>query len=339
MKVVIAHRTGQARVVDLPEPKSSRGCVTVRVSHSAVQLPDELFLLEAAPKSLKRGQDGVPIGSGASGTILDVGSGVETLKAGLRVAVYGLPYAYHAGQLVVPENMVVELPKKVNHEEGSFAGQGALALNLLRSADVRLGETMLIFGADLVGLLLAQLVRAAGATPIVVDESDYRLTKAKAVGIAHTHQRIDDQLVQTVTAVTDGYGVDSAVLMRRDQPGALKGALEMIREGGALVLGAPIRESVDLPTLREKGARIITAAGGGPGAGDPDFERRGSMYPRPITRWTVRDNMACFCAQLAERKVQVSPLVTDRVPLDRAQMAYEKAARGRDAVLGVVLTT
>jgi len=337
MKVVIAHRTGQARVVDLPEPKSSRGCVVVRVSHSAVQLPEELNLLEAAPKQLKRGQDGVPIGSGASGTILEVGAGVESLKAGLRVAVYGLPYVYHASQLVVPENLVVELPKKVNHEEGAFAGQGAIALNLLRHADLRLGETMLVFGADLVGMLLAQLVRAAGGTPILVDESDYRLTKAKAVGINHTHLRIDDQLVQTVASLTDGQGVDSAVLCRRDQPGALKAAQEMVRLGGAVVMGASIREAADLSGLREKEARLVSAAGGGPGAGDPHFER-GSMYPRPIARWTIRDNMACFAAQLAERKVQVSPLVTDRVPLDRSQMAYEKAARGRDAVLGVVLT-
>jgi threonine dehydrogenase-like Zn-dependent dehydrogenase len=118
----------------------------------------------------------------------------------------------------------------------------------------------------------------------------------------------------------------------------LKAAIELIRPGGIVVIGAAVREQPELTSLRDKEARIRTAIGGGPGTGDLDFERRGAMYPRPIARWTVRDNMACFCGLLAERKVQVSPLVTDRVPLDRAQMAFEKAARGRDAVLAVVLT-
>jgi NADPH:quinone reductase-like Zn-dependent oxidoreductase len=338
MKVVIAHRTGQPRVVDLAEPKLGRSCVLVRVSHSAIALPDELQRLEQVPRALKRGQDGVPLGSGASGTIMEVGGGVRSLKAGLRVAVYGAPAVYHATQLVVPESMTVELPKKVNHEEGSFAGQGAVALNLLRSAGVQLGETVLIFGADLLGILLAQCVRAAGAVPIVVDDSEGRLGKARAVGVGHAFPKCDDQLVRTVVSLTDGHGVDAAILTRRDDPTAISGSLQMLRTGGTIVAGIASHETVDLGLLREKEGKLITTLGPGPGSGDPEFELRNAPYPRTISRWTARDNMACFCNLLAERKVQVSPLVTDRIPLDRAPLAYEKAGRSRDSALAIVLT-
>jgi threonine dehydrogenase-like Zn-dependent dehydrogenase len=338
MKVVIAHRTGQPRVVELPEPKCSTKFVTVRVSHSALALPDEMQQLELVPKLVRKGEDGIPIGSGASGTIMEVGPGVESLKAGLRVAVYGHPYVYHGTQLVVPESHVVELPKKVNHEEGAFAGQGAIALHLMRLGKVQLGETVLIFGGDLLGLLLAQVVRAAGATPIVVDDSEYRLGKGRAVGIQYTHQRPDDQLVRTVASLTDENGVDVAVLTRREDPAAFASALRMLRQGGTIVVGAGTQEIADLSLIREKEACIVSGLGPGPAATDPTMSFGAHPYPRTIARWTHRDNMACFASLLAERKVQISPLVSDRTPLERANMAYEKAARSRDSYLAVVLT-
>lgn len=338
MKVVIAHRSGLPKVVDLPEPKAAKNFVTVRVSHTAMKLPEELHAIEQAPRRVPKGEDGYPLGSCASGTIIEVGPGVRTLKSGIRVAVTGTPYVYHAGQLVVPENLVVELPKKVNHEEGAFAGQGASALHLVRTAGVQLGEVVLILGADLLGLLTAQLVRAAGAIPILVDDSDFRLGKTKTIGIQHAFLPDDEQLIRTIDGLTAGHGVDSALLTRSGDLPAWKMATQLLRVGGTMALGTALNDMVPIHLLREKNLALRTAIGGGPGAGDRDLELFGAGYPRAIARWTERDNMDCFCHLLADRKVQVSPLVTDRIPIERATVAYEKASRGRDSVLGVVLT-
>lgn len=338
MKVVIAHRSGSPKVVDLPEPRMGRGFISVRVSHSALKLPDELEILRDAPRGLRKGDDGVPLGECASGTILEVGANVRSLKAGLRVAVAGAPYVYHGGTLVVPENLAVELPKKVNHEEGSFAGQGAAALHLLRTARVQLGEVVLVFGGEMMGLFAAQLVRAAGATPILIDPSEFRLNKMHTMGISHTFMPDDDGLIRTVDSLTNGHGADSALIATGQNPEALPLAVSLLRRAGTIVLGTSVTGLTELELLVEKRLSLHSALGGGEGAGDPDFEVRGAGYPRTIARWTERDNMGCFCNLLAERKVQVSPLVTDRLPIERAPVAYEKAGRSADSVLGAVLT-
>ncbi len=338
MKVVIAHRTRQARVVDLPEPQGGRNFVTVRVSHSAMVLPNELQQIESAESHIRVGEDGFPLGSCASGTIIAVGEGVTSLKSGLRVAVSGAPYVYHGSQLVVPENLAVELPKKVNHEEGAFAGIGAKSMHLLRVAGVQLGETVLVFGADLLGIIAAQLIRAAGATPILVDESEFRLNKGSALGLPHAFERKDPDFLKTVNQLTDAHGADAALLTRGGDRLAFAMAEELLRDGGVMVLGTPLGGEVSLDRIREKQIRVRPGVGGGAGTGDRDFEIAGAGYPRELIRWTERDNMACFCQLLADRKVQISPLVTDRIPIDRAPVAYEKAARGRDSSFGVVLT-
>lgn len=338
MRVVIAHRSGEPRVVDLAEPRGGENYVTVRISHSAMVLPDELYQIADASKRVKRGEDGIPLGSTASGTILQIGQEVRTLKAGLRVALSGVPYVYHGEQLVVPEYLAVELPKKVNHEEGSFAGLGAKALNLVRTGNTEVGSTVLVMGSDMLGLLAAQLVRAAGATPILVDDSEYRLNKARALGIMNIFEPEDDQLIKVVDSVTQGQGVDAALLTRVGDHLAYSVAAHLVREGGVIVLGAPLMDTVSVDLLRSKGMEIRSANDGGHGAGDRAFELLGQGYPRRLVRWTVRDNMGCFCNLLAERRVQISPLITDRVPAERAATIYEKASRSRDSALGVVLT-
>ncbi|CAN5276613.1 hypothetical protein BH09SUM1_BH09SUM1_05720 [soil metagenome] len=324
MKVVIAHRSGQPRVVELPEPKASKDFVSVRVSHTALLLPQELQQIEAGPKKLRKGDDGIPLGSSASGVVIEVGANVRSIKTGVRVAVWGHPYVYHASHLVVPEVLVVELPKKVNHEEGAFVGQGVEALSLLRAGKVQLGEVILVMGADMVGLLTAQAVRAAGGTPILIDESDYRLGKAKTVGLANAFQPDDEQLMRLVDSLTDGNGADAALLTRENESSAWKSAATLLRREGSLVVGASISGSVPIGLIHEKSIQVTH---GGM-----------SETASSLRRWSWGDNARCFCQLLAERKIQITPLITDRVPLDRAPIAYEKAARGRDAALGVVLT-
>lgn len=323
MKLVIAHRSGEPRVIDVPEPRGGKNFVTVRVSHSGMSLPGELDVIAQAPQRTRRGDDGIPLGGYASGIVMAIGSGVKDVKEGIRVAVSGARYVYHAGQVVVPEELVVELPKKVNHEEGAFVGLGAAALNLVRGARVQLGEVVLVFGADLRGLVAAQLVRAAGAIPILIDESDSRLNKVHALGINHTFKPDDDELVRTLDGLSSGQGADSALLTRAHDAAAFDTAAKLLRPRGLMVLGEYLNAKIDVDRLREKGINLVTAEGGG---------------TSELVRWTERENMICFCNLLADRKVQVSPLITDRVPLERAPTIYEKAQRNRDAVVACVLT-
>jgi hypothetical protein len=89
-------------------------------------------MIRQVRRYLQPGEDGIPLGYSCSGTIEKVGEAVRNLREGFRVACYGAPYVYHAEMLSVPRNLAVELPKKVNHEEGAFTGIGAIAMHAFR---------------------------------------------------------------------------------------------------------------------------------------------------------------------------------------------------------------
>lgn len=338
MKAVIAHRSGEPRVVQLPEPPVGERTVVIRVSHTALMLPEELEIIPRAAKKLKKDIDGLPLGAMCSGIVDQVGSVVKDLKPGLRVAAFGSPYVYHASVLSVPASLVVELPKKVNHEEGAFAGQGALALNLFRASGVALGETVVIFGAGMTGVLAAQIARAAGAVPLLVDSSENRLTKARNVGISQTVKLEKDVLVKEVDRLTGGQGADAAIVTADASPKGGGWATLLLRWGGRIVVNGPGGDNLAASMLADKELSLVAISTAGAGHGEPAYERDGVQFPRGFVRWTVRDNMLVFLNLLAERKVQISPLITERTPLERAPHVYNKIQRSEDGVIGAVLT-
>lgn len=338
MKAVIAHRDGSPHVVQLPEPPLGARTVQIRVSHSAVWLPDELALISVAAKRLKKGQDGLPLGRMCSGILDAIGQRATGLKEGLRVAAFGEPYVYHAGNLSVPATLVVELPKKVNHEEGAFAGQGAVAMNLFRATGSGLGETVLVFGAGMTGILAAQIARAAGTVPVLVDESDHRLSKARNVGITHASLPERDEFVREIDKLTGGQGADAAIVTSDSFATASEWAAMALRVGGTLVLGEGSPGTPPVEEIEAKELTVRAVRGGGAGHGDPHFEQQGVVPPRQLVRWTVRDNMVVFLNLLADRKVQIAPLISERIPLERAPHLYDKIARSPQTAIGAVLT-
>jgi len=338
MKAVIAHRDGEARVVELNAPPLGEATIKIRVSHCALGLPEELGLISTVAERLQPGMDGLPLGGMVSGIVEETGSRVRDLKAGLRVAAFGHPYVYHATHLSVPANLVVELPKKVNQEEGAFTGLGGAAIHMVRESECSFGETLLVFGAGMMGIVTAQVARAAGLTTLLADKAESRLTRARNVGLTHVMGLDRDALVKEVDALTHGNGAD-AVVMTSDAPAtSMALASLLLRPGGRIcvapgfALGAPTRQAV----AKELSWKVV--AGAGPGHGDPQFEQGTLEYPRQQVRWTMRENLLFFLNLLAERKVQISPLIIERAPLERAPALYEKIRRTPEALFGAVLS-
>src|SRR5690606_8578168 len=212
----------------------------------------------------------------------------------------------------------VELPKKVNHEEGAFTGQGALALHLFRASQVVLGESLLIFGAGMAGTRAAQIARAAGASPLLIDESEARLTKARSVGITLTCKPDKEALVREVDKLTGGHGADAAIITSDAPPKSGAWATMLLRANGRIAVGGNAARELTAPMLAEKELALRAVSTAGAGHGDDAFERQGITPQRSHVRWTVRENMIVFLNLLAERKVQITPLVTERTALERA---------------------
>src|ERR1035438_5771923 len=88
----------------------------------------------------------------------------------------------------------------------------------------------------------------------------------------------------------------------------------------------------------EKELSLLMSRSYGPGRYDRSYEESGVDYPAGYVRWTENRNMEALVKLMAERKLDVRPLITHEFPLDRALDAYNMILSGKERYLGVLLT-
>ncbi len=264
-------------------------------------------------------------GYNAVGQVMEVGEQVQRFKPGDRVVWAGR----HAAHAVVAEDALLPVPSELSDEEAVFFRLVSIALQGVRKAQIELGESVVVLGAGLIGLLALQLAQRSGGFPVIsVDLSDLRLEFARKVGADFVLRSDADDLINRVHALTEGGA--HAVLEVTGNPEAIPLAFRLARRRGRVVLlGSPRGEtpSVDFYTdVHRKGLVII-------GAHD-------SVRPRAESShgfWTARDDDALALKLLSARRLQVAPLITHRFQGTEAPKAYELLVSGEMAALGILL--
>ena len=168
-------------------------------------------------ESMKRLDEPFPLGYSASGIVVETGRNVNGLNVGDYVATCGGGFASHAEYNYVPKNLVVPLPKRdngsvIDFEEASFGMVGAIALHGLRETGVTPGETVLVIGLGLIGLITIQLVRAIGCFPIGLDIDPGKLKLAEQIGFKHVYDLNNEDVVSTLMSMTKGQGADATII-------------------------------------------------------------------------------------------------------------------------------
>lgn len=360
--------TGALRLVDVPAPLVRPGGVLVRTRYSVISVGTERSKIELGRKSLlgkarerpdqvRKVLDAVkregvasayrkvrsrlsapsPLGYSCAGVVEAVGPGVDDIEVGQLVACAGAGYANHAERVWVPKNLVVPVPDGVVADEAAFATLGAIALQGVRQADVRLGETVAVIGLGILGQLTVQLLRAAGAQPIGIDVDAARVALAERHGAAGVLRSED--VAGRVAVLSGGIGADAVIITAAtssEDPIRLAGEIARDR-GRVVVVGAvPIRPPRS--PYYEKELEIRLSRSYGPGRYDPEYEEKGHDYPVGYVRWTERRNLGEFLRLLSTGAVRMDELITHRFPFAEVERAYGTLTgeEGRGA-LGVVL--
>jgi threonine dehydrogenase-like Zn-dependent dehydrogenase len=181
-----------------------------------------------------------PLGYSCAGVVLEVGSAVRGVRTGDLVACAGAGYASHAEVVAVPENLCVKLPASADLSRAAYNTLGAIALQGVRQADLRLGETCVVIGLGLLGQLTCLILRASGVKSIGLD------IDAKAIELALKHCtdiafRIDDpSIADAVKQATGGINADAVIITAATdstQPINLAGRL-LRKRGTVVVVGA-----------------------------------------------------------------------------------------------------
>jgi predicted dehydrogenase/threonine dehydrogenase-like Zn-dependent dehydrogenase len=267
------------------------------------------------------------------GRVVEVGAGVSGFAVGDRVASNGK----HAEVVCVPQNLCARVPKAVDDESAAFTVVGAIALQGVRLVAPTLGETLVVSGLGLIGLLAVQLLHAHGCRVLGTDFAQERLALARQFGAEAVDLSAGADPVAAALAYSRGRGVDSVIITastKSSEP--LHQAALMCRKRGRIVLVGVTGLELSRADFYEKELTFQVSCSYGPGRYDPQYEEAGHDYPLGFVRWTEQRNFEAVLDLLADGRLQTAALVTHRFPLERATEAYALLTE-REPSLGILL--
>lgn len=278
-----------------------------------------------------------PLGYSCSGIVLETRDAAH-VRAGDRVACAGTEAATHAEINFVPRNLCVAIPEVVGFEEAAFAALGAIAMHAVRLGGSAISETAAVTGLGPVGLLLAQILRAAGCRVAGFDLRDDRLELARSLGIEPVARADTATLDDTLAGWNLRGGFDCvyiAAASRSVEP--VQWSVAAARDRGRIVVVGDVPTDFSRAACYAKELSITYARSYGPGRYDAEYEEHGVDYPRAYVPWTAGRNLQAFLDLVARGDVAVAPLVSHRFPIEQAERAYE-VVTGSAPSLGVLLT-
>jgi predicted dehydrogenase/threonine dehydrogenase-like Zn-dependent dehydrogenase len=279
-------------------------------------------------------------GYSLSGTVLEVGAEVRDLVPGQRVACAGASSAHHAEIVAVPRNLVAPVPADLPLEQAACVTLGAIALQGVRQADVRLGEVVCVLGLGLIGQLTAALLRASGCRVVGTDIDPQRVERARALGLELAIDASGEELESQVLNLTGGNGADVAILTAASDSSELtRQAVRLIRRKGRVVVVGAVGMHLDRVPFYMKEAELHISCSYGPGRYDPSYEEEGRDYPFGYVRWTENRNMTEFLRLASVGAVALDGFLDHTFEIERAHDAYALLTEGpwEGKPLGVLL--
>jgi predicted dehydrogenase/threonine dehydrogenase-like Zn-dependent dehydrogenase len=365
-QIVQNYRTGELWLEEIPVPLCRKGGVLIKTEFSVVSTGTErmkvdqarmslLAKAKARPDQVRKVLQGVSqqgvvetfkkvqerldalstLGYSSAGVVVEVGEGLDSLAVGDRVACGGEGIACHAEYAFVPRNLCARIPDGVNAADAAFSTVGAIAINGVRQAGVALGDSVLVIGLGLVGLLAVQILRAAGCRVIGVDIDPGKLELALRCGAEAAFNRKDDAAEQAILALTDGRGVD-AVYVAASSPNAdpIDLAGVVARDRARVVIVGMVPVTADWRTYYAKELSIVLSRSYGPGRYDRNYELKGIDYPAGYVPWTLRRNLEEFLRLVQIGAVTPNAFGAKQFAFEEAKTAYEELyqAPGKHAV-------
>ena len=279
-----------------------------------------------------------PLGYSCVGEVIETAVDVSAIKVGDFVACGGLS-ASHAEIVAVPVNLCVKLSPESDLKQAAYNTLGAIAMQGVRQADLRIGETCAVIGLGLIGQLTCLLLRAAGLKVVGID-----VNPAMAV-IAESHcsdlalVRDSDGTLGRIEEFTEGLGCDGVVITAGASsldPINFAGAIARKR-GTVVVVGAVPTGFDREPHYYKKELQVRMSCSYGPGRYDPQYEEKGIDYPPAYVRWTEKRNMQAFQDLIATGRIDLSYLTTHEFKLEEAAEAYDLITRNTELYAGILI--
>lgn len=336
MKAWRVHSSGKIALDEMESQTVGADCVKLKVLTCGISGSDS-----AIYRGSKKSNLPVILGRQAVGFVSEIGSQVKTLQRGNRVVVF--PYASchkcemcQAGKYsdcdefkeygvdedgfmrdfaVVDSRDLYVLPDQVSDVEALFTEPIAAALHTVNKLKIEKGDTVVIVGATIIGLILAQVVMYYQAVPIVLDVRDDRLDIAKSLGVYYTVNTVTEDAAKKVLAITGAHMADSvAYLVSSKMPPQL-----------CMDYSAPNTAIALVGTEENAGSLEVDLL--------PFLKKRMRMY-------AVADCGKYFSPAinlLVNKTVNVEPLISDEVNFQNFKKSFEEFVKTPDRFIKLVV--
>ncbi len=356
-------KKGSTILADIPTPKAKKGHILIESSKSLVSLGTERMLVEFGkanylekakqqPDRVKMVIDKIrtdgfwptvntvlnkldqplPLGYSNVGKVIAVGEGVDNFQISDRVVSNGP----HAEIVNVSKNLVAKIPDNVTDEEASFTVVGAIALQGIRLCKPTFGETIVVYGLGLIGLIAAELLKANGCRVIGIDIDEKKIEIAHSKGIETINPANGQDPVKAVNNYTSEIGADGVVITASAKNDEIihQSAL-MSRKRGRIILIGVIGLNINRADFYEKELSFQVSCSYGPGRYDDEYEKAGIDYPLPFVRWTEKRNFEAILQAISSHLLDVKPLITSIVELKNYEEIYNNL-NSKDIIASVI---
>lgn len=267
------------------------------------------------------------------GVVHEVGTNVENFQVGDRVVSNGP----HADMVKVPKNLCAKIPDNVSDEFASFAVVASIGLQGIRLAQPTLGESFVVTGAGLIGLLTIQMLRANGCRVLAIDFDQSKLDLAKQFGAEICNPGKGEDPVAVGLAFSRGVGVDGVIITASTKVSdPVIQAARMSRKRGRIILVGVTGLELNRADFYEKELSFQVSCSYGPGRYDTEYEEKGNDYPLGFVRWTEQRNFVAVLDMMAAGTLNVEPLITQRFEFEDAPKAYDALTEDKSG-LGLLL--
>lgn len=350
-QVFNSFQTGNVSLEELPPPSNPPGNLLIRSTVSLISAGTERMLVEFGRSNLldkarsqperlsqvfeKISSDGflptidainsklslpIPLGYCNVGIVIEVGDDTTGYSPGDRVVSNG----YHAEYVSVPQNLCAKIPPSVDDKDAVFTVLSSIALHAIRLSKPTLGETYLVSGLGLIGILTCMLLKENGVNVLAIDPSLDNIEYAKSLGINCLQLCSHSDPLSWVHTNTSGHGVDSVIIAastKSNEP--VEFAASACRKRGRIVLIGVVGLELKRDLFYRKEISFLVSCSYGPGRYDPSYEKEAHDYPLPYVRWTEQRNFTAILNLISNSSFKPSRLVSHSFSIEQCLDAYQ----------------
>lgn len=320
--------TAELLDVECRPPKENE--VTVRLSYSAISSGTEkanFTGMRNSPAQSEKEEAVFPrtVGYSAAGVVTAAGSGVRSVAPGDRVIVF---WGKHRRDITISEHNVMKIPDGVTDEEASMAFIATFPMGAIRKTRLELGEPAMVMGLGILGIFAVQLLRAAGACPIIAaDPIRGRRELALRLGADYALDPLAADFAEQVKMLSPG-GVSVCIEVTGLGAGLIESLDCMKRFGRVALLGCTRDSRFEIDYYGKVHGPGISLIGAHTNARPKE-----ESSPR---LWTDRDDLAAVLTLLLGKRLHFAEMIAEVHSPEEADAVYKRLANEKEFPVGVL---